>query len=150
MPETFKEHFRLMADLQILAFQMDVTRRFDLHAGREQSRRTYNEIGIPEEHHGLTHHAGDPIKIAKMIQIDNYMAERFAYYLDKIKSVQEGGQVHAGQFHDPLGQRQWRRCPPRSRGLPHRARGQRQRHAEPRPLHPVSGRHAGLQSVAAR
>ena len=91
VPETFKEHFRLMADLQILAFQMDVTRVSTFMLGVEQSRRTYNEIGISEEHHGLTHHAGDPVKIAKMIQIDNYMAEQFAYYLDKIKSVQEAG-----------------------------------------------------------
>lgn len=91
VPETFKEHFRLMADLQILAFQMDVTRVSTFMLGVEQSRRTYNEIGIPEEHHGLTHHAGDPEKIAKMIMIDTYMAEQFAYYLDKIKAVQEGG-----------------------------------------------------------
>jgi Protein of unknown function (DUF1552) len=91
VPETFKEHFRLMADLQILAFQMDVTRVSTFMLGVEQSRRTYNEIGISEEHHGLTHHAGDPEKIAKMIKIDTYMAEQFAYYLDKIKAVQEGG-----------------------------------------------------------
>jgi len=91
VPESFKDHFRLMADLQILAFQMDVTRISTFMLGVEQSRRTYNEIGISEEHHGLTHHAGDPVKIAKMIKIDAYMAEQFAYYLDKIKSVQEGG-----------------------------------------------------------
>jgi hypothetical protein len=58
--------------------------------GVEQSRRTYNEIGIPEEHHGLTHHAGDREKIAKVIAIDTYMAEQFAYYLDRMKSVKEG------------------------------------------------------------
>jgi len=59
--------------------------------GVEQSRRTYGEIGIPEEHHGLTHHAGDRIKMAKVIAIDTYMAEQFAYYLDKMKSVKENG-----------------------------------------------------------
>ena len=91
VPESFKDHFRLMADLQILAFQMDVTRVSTFMLGVEQSRRTYNESGIPEQHHGLTHHAGDPVKIAKMIKIDTYMAEQFAYYMDKIKAVQEGG-----------------------------------------------------------
>ena len=90
VPETFKEHFRLMADLQILAFQMDATRISTFMLGVEQSRRTYNEIGIPEEHHGLTHHAGDREKIAKVIKIDTYMAEQFAYYLDRMKSVKEG------------------------------------------------------------
>jgi len=91
IPETFKEHFRLMADLQILAFQMDATRISTFMLGVEQSRRTYPEIGIPEEHHGLTHHAGDRIKMAKVIAIDTYMAEQFAYYLDKMKSVKEHG-----------------------------------------------------------
>ena len=90
VPETFKEHFRLMTDLQILAFQMDATRISTFMLGVEQSRRTYNEIGIPEEHHGLTHHAGDREKIAKVIAIDTYMAEQFAYYLDRMKSVKEG------------------------------------------------------------
>ena len=93
VPESFKEHFRLMADLQILAFQMDVTRISTFMLGVEQSRRTYKEIGIPEEHHGLTHHAGDPDKIAKVIKIDTYMAEQFAYYLDKMKAVKEGGKT---------------------------------------------------------
>jgi hypothetical protein len=93
VPESFKEHFRLMADLQILAFQMDVTRISTFMLGIEQSRRTYREIDIPEEHHGLTHHAGDPAKIAKVVKIDTYMAEQFAYYLDKMKSVKEGGKT---------------------------------------------------------
>jgi hypothetical protein len=56
----------------------------------EQSRRTYTEIGIPEEHHGLTHHAGDPEKIAKVCKIDQYCVEQFAYFLDKMKAVKEG------------------------------------------------------------
>jgi len=90
VPETFKEHFRLMADLQVLAFQMDVTRISTFMLGVEQSRRTYREIDIPEEHHGLTHHAGDPAKIAKVIKIDTYMADQFAYYLDRMKAVREG------------------------------------------------------------
>ena len=90
VPETFKEHFRLMADLQILAIQQDVTRVSTFLLGVEQSRRTYNEIGISEEHHGLTHHAGNPEKIAKVCQIDNYCVQQFAYFLDKMRSIQEG------------------------------------------------------------
>jgi hypothetical protein len=90
VPDTFKDHFRLMADLQILALQQDVTRVSTFTLGIEQSRRTYGEIGIPEEHHGLTHHAGDPEKIAKVCKIDHYIVQQFAYFLDKMKTVQEG------------------------------------------------------------
>jgi hypothetical protein len=90
VPETFKEHFHLMADLQILAMQMDVTRVSTFMLGVEQSRRTYAEIGIPEEHHGLTHHAGNPEKIDKVCKIDTYMVEQFSYFLDRMKEVKEG------------------------------------------------------------
>jgi hypothetical protein len=91
VPESFKDHFRLMADLQVLALQMDVTRVSTFMLGVEQSRRTYPEIGIPEEHHGLTHHAGNPEKIAKVCEIDHYMIEQFAYFLDRMKEVKENG-----------------------------------------------------------
>ncbi|MEO7888445.1 MAG: DUF1552 domain-containing protein [Vicinamibacterales bacterium] len=93
VPDTFKEHFELMADLQILAIRQDVTRVSTFMLGVEQSRRTYNEIGIPEEHHGLTHHAGNEEKIAKVCKIDAYCAEQFAYFLDKMKVVKEGEQT---------------------------------------------------------
>ncbi len=90
IPDTFKDHFRLMADLQILALQQDQTRISTFMLGVEQSRRVYPEIGIPEEHHGLTHHAGNPEKIAKVAKIDAYIIEQFAYYLARMKSIKEG------------------------------------------------------------
>ena len=90
VPDTFKDHFRLMADLQILAIQQDVTRISTFMLGIEQSRRMYTEIGIPEEHHGLTHHAGNAEKIAKVCKIDSTASEQFAYFLEKMKSVKEG------------------------------------------------------------
>ena len=90
VPESCKDHFRLMADLQILALQMDVTRISTFTLGIEQSRRVYPEIGIPEEHHGLTHHAGNAEKIAKVCKIDNYQIQQFAYFIEKMKSVKEG------------------------------------------------------------
>jgi len=90
VPETYKEHFRLMADLLILAVQQDVTRISTFALGIEQSRRVFPEIGIPEEHHGLTHHAGNPEKIAKVCKIDHYVVEQFAYFVEKMKSIKEG------------------------------------------------------------
>jgi hypothetical protein len=90
VPETFREHFRLMADLLVLGLQMDVTRICTFAMGIEQSRRTYREIGISEEHHGLTHHMGNQAKIQKVGEIDRYMVEQFAYLLDRMKSVREG------------------------------------------------------------
>jgi hypothetical protein len=89
-PATYDEHARLMFDLQTLAYQCDLTRVGTLMRGREQSLRTYPEIGIADPHHPMTHHAGDPEKIAKVIKINIYHATNFAYYLDKLASTPDG------------------------------------------------------------
>lgn len=90
VPETFREHFRIMADLLVLALQMDVTRICTFAMGVEQSRRVYREIDITDEHHGLTHHAGDESKIAKVCRIDRYMVEQYAYLLERMKVCPRG------------------------------------------------------------
>ncbi len=90
VPETFTEHAKLMFDLQVLAFQTDLTRVITFMMGREFGGRTYREIGIPEGYHALTHHMYNPVKIAKVIQIQTYHAKHFAYYLDKLKNTSDG------------------------------------------------------------
>ncbi|MEM6980981.1 MAG: DUF1552 domain-containing protein, partial [Planctomycetota bacterium] len=60
VPAEFAEHARLMFDLQRLAFQGDVTRIVTFQLAREASTRTYPEIGVPEPHHPVTHHGGNP------------------------------------------------------------------------------------------
>ena len=56
IPVTFAEYAELMFDLQVLAFQADLTRVVTMMVGREGSMRTYPEIGVPDPHHPLTHH----------------------------------------------------------------------------------------------
>ena len=58
--------------------------------GREKTDRPYPEIGIPDSHHPLTHHAGDKVKIEKVVQIEALQAKMFAYYLDKLRSTTDG------------------------------------------------------------
>ena len=65
IPETFEEHAKLMFDLQVLAFQADITRVFTMLMAREGSPRTYPQIGVPEQHHPVSHHRDDPELIAK-------------------------------------------------------------------------------------
>src|SRR5205814_7152714 len=59
VPENYNEHTRVMFDLMTVAFQTDVTRVITFLMAIEQSNRAYREIGIPDSHHGLTHHGGD-------------------------------------------------------------------------------------------
>ena len=90
IPSDFGEHARIMMDLMTLAFQTDSTRVVTLLLALEQSPRAYPEIGIPEAHHGLTHHQGDKDKIAKVLEINCFHMKQFAYLLGKLKATQDG------------------------------------------------------------
>jgi len=91
VPSDFGEHSRLMLDLMVLAFQTDLTRVSTLLFSIEQSPRAYGaEAGIPEGHHGLTHHSGDKEKIEKVTRINSYHIQSLVYVLDKLKAIREG------------------------------------------------------------
>src|SRR5215216_4930719 len=90
VPAAYADHARLMFDLQVLALQADVTRVITFQLARETSNRTYTEIGVSDPHHPLTHHGGDPAKIARMAKINAFHVSLFAYYLEKLKAVPEG------------------------------------------------------------
>ena len=90
IPVTFEEHAKLMFDLQVVAFQTDSTRIISCMMGREGSNRTYRSIGVPEAHHGLSHHMGNAEKIEKLTKINGLHTELFAYFLNKMKSTQDG------------------------------------------------------------
>ena len=87
IPADFAEHLKLMFDLNVLAFQTDMTRMVTLMTGPEQSNRTYPEIGVPDVHHSLSHHQGNPISLEKLAKINLYHSELMAYYLGKLAST---------------------------------------------------------------
>ena len=60
--------------------------------GREQSARTYPQIGVPDPHHALSHHANDPEKLEKCTKIQIHHVEMFTKYLDKLAAVRDGDQ----------------------------------------------------------
>ncbi len=90
VPENYSEHARLMFDLMTAAFQTDSTRVITFLMAIEQSNRAYREIGIPDSHHGLTHHGGDLEKIEKCIKINTYQMDQFAYFISKLKATRDG------------------------------------------------------------
>ncbi len=90
VPASYAEHARLMFDLQVLAFQGDVTRVITFQLARETSNRTYPEIGVADAHHPLTHHGNDPVKVAKMARINQFHVSLFAEFLAKLKATPEG------------------------------------------------------------
>src|SRR5204862_2040596 len=90
IPDGFEPHVRLLYDLQLLAFQSDLTRVITFMYGREQTGRPYPQIGIPEPHHSLTHHQNDPVKMEKCARIQAYHVKLFADYLAKLRATPEG------------------------------------------------------------
>jgi hypothetical protein len=90
VPAAYADHARLMFDLQVLAFQGDVTRVITFQLARETSNRTYPEIGVPDPHHPLSHHGNDPAKIERMSKINAFHVSLFAEYLAKLKATPEG------------------------------------------------------------
>jgi hypothetical protein len=90
IPFEFREYVKLMFDLQVIAWQSDITRVSTMMIGREGSVRTYPEIGVPDPHHPLTHHRNHPDFIEKVTLINTLHVELFSHFLDKLKSTQDG------------------------------------------------------------
>jgi hypothetical protein len=90
IPSSFEDHAKLMFDLQVLAYQADVTRVITFMVGREFSGRQYPEIGVSDAHHPISHHMGDATKIANVAKINTYHTEMFAYYVGKLRATNDG------------------------------------------------------------
>ena len=84
------EYLKLMYELQVIAFQADLTRVATLMVGREGSLQSYPEIGVPDPHHPLSHHGNDPAKIERMSKINTFHVSLFAEFLGKLKATPEG------------------------------------------------------------
>ena len=89
-PPVFEDHLELMLDLQLLAFQADLTRVISFMLSKEQSARPYPQIGVAEAHHPLSHHNDVPELVERMSKINRYHAELFAGYLAKLRATPDG------------------------------------------------------------
>jgi hypothetical protein len=90
IPGTYEEHAKLMFDLQVLAYQTDLTRVITFMLGRELSGRTFAEIGVPDSHHPTSHHRDDPVLYEKVTKINEFHTSLFAYYLDRLDATPDG------------------------------------------------------------
>jgi hypothetical protein len=89
-PPIFEDHLALMLDMQLLAFQSDLTRVISFMLSKEQSARPYPQIGVPEAHHPLSHHNNIPELVAQMSKINRYHTTLFAKYLEKLRATPDG------------------------------------------------------------
>lgn len=92
-PQSHVEHVRLMLDILVLAFWTDSTRIATFMMGDAQSSQDYTFLdGVSEtSFHRLSHHREDPARRAQYERIVTWHVEQFAYFLDRMRSLDEGG-----------------------------------------------------------
>ncbi len=90
VPAAFADHAKLMFDLQLLAFQADITRVITFQLTRELSNRTYPEIGVADPHHPTSHHGNDPEKVAKIAKIHTFHISLVSEFLQKMQATPDG------------------------------------------------------------
>jgi hypothetical protein len=78
-----------MYDMMILAWQTDSTRIATLLLGHDGSNRSFDQIGISEGHHDLTHHMNRKEWIDKVADIDLWYVRQFAKFLEKLQQVKD-------------------------------------------------------------
>lgn len=91
VPSSFTEHARLMFDLLVLAWQADITRVSTFMVAREINNRVYEESGVNEPFHNLSHHSEVPDNIERLAQLNEFHTRStIAYFLQKLSDTPDG------------------------------------------------------------
>jgi Protein of unknown function (DUF1552) len=88
--EDFGEQLKVMFELMTLAWQTDKSRVITFMMAKEVSMRTYNQIGVSDAFHPLSHHQNDPSKLDRLAKIQTYHTKMFAGLLQRLQQVKDG------------------------------------------------------------
>ena len=90
VPASFEDYVKVMFDLQVLAYQADLTRVITFMMTPELSAQTYPQIGVPDPHHALSHHENKRESLEKLTKVGTYHTTLFSYYLEKLRDTPDG------------------------------------------------------------
>ena len=90
MPDAFDDHLNVTYNLMYLAYQGDISRVFTFMLSHEATDRGYAHIGVPEQHHAISHHGNDPEKMEKYAKIATYHMVKFSDFLEKLRATNDG------------------------------------------------------------
>jgi hypothetical protein len=90
VPDSYSEHMKLMFDLQVLAFQTDMTRVVSLKTGRDASNRTFPESGSDRAFHPSSHHGGKEKGVTEFNKIASYRVSQLGYFIERLKDTTDG------------------------------------------------------------
>jgi Protein of unknown function (DUF1552) len=88
--EDFGKQLDTMFDLMGLAYQANLTRVVTFMMAKEVSMRTYNQIGVPDAFHPLSHHQNDAAKLDRLAKIQTYHTAAFAKFVKRLSQIQDG------------------------------------------------------------
>jgi len=118
VPDSYSEHIRLLFDLQVLAFQNDMTRVVSLKTGRDASNRTFPESGSDRAFHPASHHGGREDGVMEFNKICQYRVSQLSYFIERLAGTTDGGGSLLDQslviWGSPMGDsnlHNHRRCP---------------------------------------
>src|SRR5262249_44354553 len=90
IPPAYDDHAKLMYDLLTLAFQCDLTRVGTYLCCREQSGRTYPDIGVHDPHHSVSHHQGRADMLEQLVMVNHSHVQLFSLCLERLASLADG------------------------------------------------------------
>jgi hypothetical protein len=90
VPDSYQDHVDLMTDMMTIAYQADITRVITFMLARELSPKSYPFIGVPDPHHGISHHQNDPVKVESHAKINTYHVQLFSQFLEKLQKTPDG------------------------------------------------------------
>jgi hypothetical protein len=90
IPASFESHIQLMFDLQVLAWQADITRVSTLMIAREISGTTYPNSGVRDAFHNLSHHSNIQANKDRFAVLNTYHVSQVKYLLDKLQATPDG------------------------------------------------------------
>jgi hypothetical protein len=89
-PKDVEEHIKLMFDLQVLAWQANITRVTTLLMAKELSNAVYPKSGVRDAFHILSHHSNLRENMDRFAVLNRYHMTLFTYLLQKLQSIPDG------------------------------------------------------------
>ena len=90
VPKDVEEHIKLMYDLQVLAWQAEITRVSTFLMCKELSGQVYAKSGIRDPFHTLSHHSNVQENKDRFTQLNQYHVKLLTHFLGKLKATPDG------------------------------------------------------------
>ena len=89
-PTDYMLHMDMMFDLMALAYQADLTRVITMMMDREVSMRTFNQVGVSDAFHPLSHHQDNPAKLARLATVQAWQTSAFSRLVKRLAEADDG------------------------------------------------------------